>query len=139
MQLKSIAAPVDFWDFSTAAYEYVLPPARYYGGMLLALHVVELCKFPCADCAAGRDGRHGLRRILFCTAFSNNSEAARSYAISLAAENGGELTLFDAAEKVADSMAKALNVERYKNSINWFQKRNGRCLLRGRQTQTALR
>jgi nucleotide-binding universal stress UspA family protein len=48
--------------------------------------------------ATGPDGRHRLRRIIYCTDFSNNSERARGYAISLAAEYGAELTLLHVVE-----------------------------------------
>jgi len=50
----------------------------------------------------GPDGKHRLRRILYCTDFSHNSEGARGYAISLAAEYGAELTLLHVAEKASD-------------------------------------
>ena len=48
------------------------------------------------------DGRHRLSRILYCTDFSNNSEMARGYAISLAAEYAAELTIFHVAEDASD-------------------------------------
>src|SRR5215471_4162505 len=195
MELKSILCPIDFSDFSAAAYQYALSLAEYYKARIVALHVVELWKYPFADYAAyeadyakfsqalseggevqlqrflkrysaqgtelelvvhqgnapncilsfaqkknmevivmgthgrrgfdhlvlgsttdrvirkaacpvlvvsnashralvtGVDGRHRLSRILYCTDFSNNSERARAYAISLAAEYSAELTL----------------------------------------------
>jgi nucleotide-binding universal stress UspA family protein len=52
------------------------------------------------------DGRHRVGRILYCTDFSNNSELARGYAISLAAEYGAELTLLHVSEENASSLAK---------------------------------
>jgi nucleotide-binding universal stress UspA family protein len=208
MQLKSILCPIDFSDFSAAAYQYALSLAEYYKARILALHVVELWKFPFADYGAqeadyakfsralkeggevqlqrfvqhysadrvqpelaihqgiagdsilslaqeknmelivmgthgrrgldrlvlgsttnrvmrkaacpvlvvsnpshqilhtGPDGRHRLSRILYCTDFSNNSEQARGYAISLAAEYRAELTLLHVAQSVTD-VAKA--------------------------------
>jgi len=207
MQLKSILCPVDFSDSSAAAYQYAVSLAEYYKARIVALHVVELWKYPFADYAAheadyakfcralneggevqlqrfvkeysaagvqpelvihqgnapncilsvaqrqnlemivmgthGRrgfdrlvlgsatdrvirkatcpvlvvssvahkalvteaDGRHRLRRILYCTDFSNNSERARGYAISLAAEYSAELTLLHVAE--THGLAKA--------------------------------
>ena len=54
------------------------------------------------DLATDRDGRHRLSRILYCTDFSNNSEPARGYAISLAAEYGAELTLLHVAQSAPD-------------------------------------
>jgi nucleotide-binding universal stress UspA family protein len=48
------------------------------------------------------EGRHRLSRILYCTDFSNNSELARGYAISLAAEYAAELTMFHVAKDAPD-------------------------------------
>ena len=60
------------------------------------------------------DGRHRVDRILYCTDFSNNSELARGYAISLAAEYGAELTLFHVSEENVPDLARmgALLAER---------------------------
>jgi nucleotide-binding universal stress UspA family protein len=204
MELKSILCPIDFSDFSAAAYQHALSLAEYYKARLVALHVVELWKYPFADYAAqeadyarfstmmneggemqlhrftqqysagrlqpelvvdqgnaprcilsfaqkeniegivmgthGRSGfdrlvlgsstdrvirkaacpvlvvsnaaqrtldvepdrRHRLSRILYCTDFSHNSDHARGYAISLAAEYGAELALFHVTEKPPD-------------------------------------
>ena len=44
-----------------------------------------------------------LQRILCCTDFSDQSEQALEYAVSLATEYGGELTLLHVLEDVADS------------------------------------
>jgi nucleotide-binding universal stress UspA family protein len=215
MQLKSILCPIDFSDFSAAAYQHALSLADYYKAKVVALHVVELWKYPFADYAAqeadyakfsralceggevrlkrfvqeyspggaqpelvihqgnapncilsvaqkqnlelivmgthgrrgfdrlvlgsttdrvmrkaacpvlvvsnvshkevttGPDGRHRLSRILYCTDFSNNSELARGYATSLAAEYGAELTLLHVAEKISDlTKAEAVIAER---------------------------
>ncbi len=215
MQLKSILCPIDFSDFSVAAYQYALSLAEYYKARIVALHVVELWKYPFADYAAheadyakfsralneggevrlrefvkkhsaagvqpelvahqgnapncilsfaqkesmeiivmgthgrrgfdrlvlgsttdrvirkaacpvlvvsnpshqalgtGSDGRHRLSRILYCTDFSNNSERARGYAISLAAEYRAELTLLHVAENAPDlERAEAIIAER---------------------------
>jgi nucleotide-binding universal stress UspA family protein len=204
MQVKSILCPIDFSDFSAAAYQYAVSLAEYYKARILLLHVVELWRYPFADYAAqeadyakfsralneggevqlqrfvmqysadriqpelvvhqgnaancilsfaqkenievivlgthgrrgfdrlvlgsttdrvmrkaacpvlvvsnashqalttGPDGRHRLSRIVYCTDFSNNSERARAYAISLAAEYGAELTLLHVAGKASD-------------------------------------
>ena len=215
MQLKSILCPIDFSDFSAAAYQHALSLAEYYNAKLVALHVVELWKYPFADYAAheadygrfsaamneggelklqrfvkehssgdvqpkiivhqgnapncilsfaqkekmegivmgthgrrgfdrlvlgsttdrvirkaacpvlvvsnasqgaqdtGPAGRHRLSRILYCTDFSNNSEQAREYAISVAAEYGAELTLLHVAEDAPDlARAEAIIRER---------------------------
>jgi nucleotide-binding universal stress UspA family protein len=205
MQLKSILCPIDFSDFSVAAYCHALSLADYYKAKLVALHMVELWKNPFADYAAqeadyakfsealnegglarlqrfvkehsqgrikpelmihqggapkgilsiaqkenielivmgthgrggfdrlvlgsstdrvirkaacpvlvvssvsqaaqctGPDGHHRLNRIVYCTDFSNNSESARGYALSLAAEYDAELTLLHVAESSHDA------------------------------------
>jgi nucleotide-binding universal stress UspA family protein len=210
MQLKSILCPIDFSDFSAAAYQYALSLAEHYKAKVIALHVVEVWKYPFADYAAyeadyakfsramneggevelrqfvekhphpgirpqlvvhqgsssdcilsfaetenielivmgthGRrgfdrlvlgsttdrvmrkaacpvlviskachsfiaadlEGRHAhrLRRILYCTDFSKNSERALSYAISATAEYDAELTLLHVVEHVPHSFKK---------------------------------
>jgi nucleotide-binding universal stress UspA family protein len=215
MQLKSILCPIDFSDFSAAAYQYALSLAEHYKAGIVALHVVELWKYPFADYAAheadyakfsrwlieggevqlqrfvkeysagglqpelvvhqgnapncilsfaqkenmevivmgthgrrgfdrlvlgsttdrvmrkaacpvlvvsnpshkalgtGPDGRHRLSGIVYCTDFSNNSERARGYALSLAAEYSAELTLLHVAENAPDlARADAIIAER---------------------------
>jgi len=204
MELKSILCPIDFSDFSAAAYQYSLSLAEYYHSKLVALHIIEIWKYPFADYAAqegdfanfsravneggelrlqefvrkhsskriqpdvvvrqgsasdcilsfaeknnvdgivmgthgrrgfdrlvlgsttdrvvrraacpvlvvsnpshnlmttGPDGRHRLSRILYCTDFSNNSERARGYALSLAAEYAAELTLLHVVRDAPD-------------------------------------
>lgn len=52
MQLKSILCPIDFSEFSVSAFEYALSLAEYYQSRLVALHIVELWKYPFADYAA---------------------------------------------------------------------------------------
>jgi nucleotide-binding universal stress UspA family protein len=52
MKVNSILCPIDFSDFSTAAYQYALSLADYYKASLVALHVVEHWKYPFADYAA---------------------------------------------------------------------------------------
>src|ERR1700756_164333 len=210
MQLKSILCPIDFSEFSATAYQHALSLAEYYKARLVALHVVEIWKYPFADYAgqeadygkfskmmseggemqlhrftqqysAGRlqpelvvdqgnaprcilsfaqreniegivmgthgrsgfdrlvlgsstdrvirkaacpvlvvsnavqkaverpDSHHRLSRIIYCTDFSHNSEQARGYAISLAAEYNAELALFHVAENPPDvSKAEAI-------------------------------
>ena len=49
MQFKNILCPVDFSDFSASAYEYALTLAEYYKAHLVALHAIELSKYPYAD------------------------------------------------------------------------------------------
>jgi nucleotide-binding universal stress UspA family protein len=52
MQLKRILCPVDFSEFSAMAYQYALSLAEHYNAKVIALHVVELWKYPFADYAA---------------------------------------------------------------------------------------
>jgi nucleotide-binding universal stress UspA family protein len=54
---------------------------------------------------SGPDGEHsvGLRKILFCTDFSDNSNRALNYALSLAGEYNAELTLLHVLENLPAS------------------------------------
>jgi nucleotide-binding universal stress UspA family protein len=49
MQFKRVLCPVDFSDFPVSAYDYALTLAEYYKAHLVALHAVELSKYPYAD------------------------------------------------------------------------------------------
>jgi len=220
MELKSILCPIDFSDFSTAAYRHALSLAEYYKAKLVALHVVEGWKYPFADYGAleadyakfstamneggevklqhfvkevsagtvkpelvihqgnapncvlscaqkhniemivmgthGRrgfdrlvlgsttdrvirkaacpvlvvssashtamntapDGSHRLNRILYCTDFSNNSEQARGYAVSVAAEYGAELILLHVTDDPADQARAEASVAQRKQGID---------------------
>jgi nucleotide-binding universal stress UspA family protein len=64
MQVKSILCPVDFSDFSASAYEYALTLSEYYKAHLLALHVIELSKYPYADYAGATGNFADLLRAL---------------------------------------------------------------------------
>jgi nucleotide-binding universal stress UspA family protein len=204
LEVKLILCPVDFSEFSIRAYRYAISIAEHYRAKLVALHIVELWRYPSAGFAAsvalydefcqavrnsgqeqlqefvknhtdnaiqpelvvltgaapdsilafaqtqkadgivmGTHGRRGydrfmlgsvtdrvmrrascpvlavcrpqgeavardeergrvhrLRRILFCTDFSQNSERALSYAISATEEYDAELTLLHVLEEV---------------------------------------
>jgi nucleotide-binding universal stress UspA family protein len=52
MQVKSILCPIDFSEFSIRAYHYAVSLAEHYEAKLVALHIVELWKYPFADFAA---------------------------------------------------------------------------------------
>lgn len=52
MLIKLIICPIDFSEFSTRAYRHALSLAEHYRAKLLALHVVELWRYPYADYAA---------------------------------------------------------------------------------------
>lgn len=52
MQLKVILCPIDFSEFSARAYQYALSLAEHYRAKLVALHIVELWRYPFADYAA---------------------------------------------------------------------------------------
>jgi nucleotide-binding universal stress UspA family protein len=58
MELKSILCPIDFSDFSAAAYQHALSLAEYYKARIVALHVVELWKYPFAE-YAGQEADYG--------------------------------------------------------------------------------
>jgi nucleotide-binding universal stress UspA family protein len=52
VQVKLILCPIDFSEFSTRAYRLALSLAGHYRAKLVALHVVELWRYPYADYAA---------------------------------------------------------------------------------------
>jgi len=58
MELKSILCPIDFSDFSAVAYQHAVSLAEYYKARLVALHVVELWKYPFAE-YAGQEADYG--------------------------------------------------------------------------------
>ena len=64
--------------------------------------VLVISKQPHESMIEGPDGRHvhHLNRILYCTDFSENSERALGYAISVAAEYDAELTLLHVLEEL---------------------------------------
>jgi len=64
MQFKRVLCPVDFSDFSVSAYEYALTVAEYYKAHLVALHAVELLKYPYADYVGATGDFAGLLRAL---------------------------------------------------------------------------
>ena len=220
MQLKSILCPIDCSDFSAAAFRHALSLAEYYNSRIIALHVVEMWKYPFADYAAqeadyarvvtalneggeaklkefvkqhandriqpeirvhqgnapncilslaqkenveiivmgthGRrgldrlvlgsttdrvirkvacpvlvvsnpaqsalnaapDGRHHLNRVLYCTDFSHNSDQARDYAVSVAAEYQAELTLLHVASNRADAKSAEMLIAERKQELD---------------------
>ena len=69
MQLKSILCPVDFSEFSAAAYQHALSLAAHYQARIVALHIVELWKYPFADYAA-----HEVDYAKFCKALNEGGE-----------------------------------------------------------------
>lgn len=46
LEIKLILCPVDFTEFSVRAYRYALSLAQHYLAKLLALHTVELWRYP---------------------------------------------------------------------------------------------
>jgi len=65
MLIQRILCPIDFSEFSTRAYRHALSLAEHYKAKLVALHVVELWKYPYADYAAAAGGDYdNLRRLL---------------------------------------------------------------------------
>lgn len=64
MEFKRILCPVDFSEFSVSAYEYALTLAEYYKAGLVALHAVELSKYPYADYVGATGDFADLSRVL---------------------------------------------------------------------------
>jgi len=52
VQIKAILCPIDFSEFSVAAYCYALSVAEHYEADVICLHVAELEKYPYADYGA---------------------------------------------------------------------------------------
>jgi nucleotide-binding universal stress UspA family protein len=52
MEVKLILCPIDFSEFSIRAYHHALSLAEHYRAKVVALHVVELFRFPSAGFAA---------------------------------------------------------------------------------------
>jgi nucleotide-binding universal stress UspA family protein len=85
VQINVILCPIDFSEFSVAAYRYALSVAEHYQAKVVCLHVVELQKYPYADYGAyetdfakfchaiSEGGRHQLRE--FVKRHTGNSSA----------------------------------------------------------------
>ena len=52
LEVKLILCPIDFSEFSIRAYQHAASVAEHYRSKLMALHVVELWRYPYADYAA---------------------------------------------------------------------------------------
>ncbi len=52
LKFKLIVCPVDFSEFSIRAYRHALSVAEHYKASLVALHIVEISRYPYADYAA---------------------------------------------------------------------------------------
>jgi nucleotide-binding universal stress UspA family protein len=52
LEIKLIVCPIDFSDFSVRAYRHALSVAEHYRAKLVAMHIVELSRYPYADYAA---------------------------------------------------------------------------------------
>lgn len=52
LRIASILCPIDFSDFSIRAYRHALSLSEHYRAKLVALHIVELRRYPYADYAA---------------------------------------------------------------------------------------
>ncbi len=59
MLIQRILCPIDFSEFSTRAFHHSLSLAEHYRSSLVALHVVEMWKYPFADYAATDGGDYG--------------------------------------------------------------------------------
>ena len=51
-EIKHILCPIDFSEFSIRAYRHALSVAEHYRAKLVALHIIELWRYPYADYAA---------------------------------------------------------------------------------------
>ena len=63
-ETKLIICPVDFSEFSVRAYRHALSLAEHYRAKLVALHVVELWRYPYADYAASAGDYAEFCRVL---------------------------------------------------------------------------
>ena len=52
LEIKLILCPVDFSEFSVRAYDHALSLAEHYRAKLVAMHIVELARYPFADYVA---------------------------------------------------------------------------------------
>ena len=52
LEVKLILCPIDFSEFSVRAYHHALSLAEHYRAKLVALHIVELFRFPSVGFAA---------------------------------------------------------------------------------------
>jgi len=64
MQFSLILCPIDFSEFSVAAFHYALSLAEHYKTNLVVLHAVELRKYPYADYAASAGDFASFRKAL---------------------------------------------------------------------------
>ncbi|MGO8984700.1 MAG: universal stress protein [Terriglobales bacterium] len=63
LNIELIVCPVDFSEFSARAYHYAISVAEHYKAGLMALHIVEIARYPYADYAASTGDYEG-----FCEA-----------------------------------------------------------------------
>ncbi|MGA8490049.1 MAG: universal stress protein [Terriglobales bacterium] len=66
MLIQRILCPIDFSEFSTRAFRHALSLAEHYQASLVALHVVEMWKYPYADYAAVDGGDYANLRESLC-------------------------------------------------------------------------
>ncbi len=64
LQIKSILCPIDFSEFSIRAYHHALSLGEHYRAKLVALHIVELSRYPYADYAAFEGNYEAFRHAL---------------------------------------------------------------------------
>jgi hypothetical protein len=94
MQFKRILDPVD-WDFCVNAWEYALTAAETYKAHWVAVHAVELSKYPYADYVRATGGFAHLSRAL-CQGGKAKLQEFMC---------GAELTLFHGVEGAPDLTA----------------------------------
>jgi nucleotide-binding universal stress UspA family protein len=79
MLVKLILCPIDFSEFSTRAYRHALSLAEHYKAKLVALHVVELWRYPYAEYAASAGDYANFCRALHKGGQEQLKEFAKSH------------------------------------------------------------
>jgi nucleotide-binding universal stress UspA family protein len=64
LEIKIILCPVDFSEYSIRAYHHALSLAEHYRAKLVALHIVELSRYPYADYVASTGDYADFCRVL---------------------------------------------------------------------------
>lgn len=64
LEIKLILCPIDFSEFSARAYRHALSIAEHYQARVVALHIVELWRYPYADYAASAGNYENFCRAL---------------------------------------------------------------------------
>jgi nucleotide-binding universal stress UspA family protein len=71
LEIKLILCPVDFSEFSVRAYDHALSLAEHYRAKLVAMHIVELARYPFADYVAST-GDYGTSAVRLARVVKSN-------------------------------------------------------------------